>query len=132
MVYRTADFHLKTCETYARLRRTEEAISHLNEGMLYKSAWGTGPRTRANLTGVSVDDPRFVEPVEDLIVEERALELAYEGHRWFDLMRIARHREDPAYLADKVAAKFKEEAKREEVRQRLMDPENWYLPLKIK
>jgi hypothetical protein len=132
MVYRTADFHLKTCETYARLRYTDDAISHLNDGMLYKSAWGTGTRTRANLTGMSVDDPRFVEPVEDLIMEERALELAYEGHRWFDLIRIARHREDPAYLADRVAAKFGDEQKREAVRDRLMDPGNWYLPLIIK
>lgn len=132
MVYRTADFHLKTCETYARLRRTEDAIAHLNDGLLYNSAWGTGPRTRANLTGVSVDDPRFLEPVEDLVMQERALELAYEGHRWFDLMRIARHREDPAYLADKVAAKFTDQTKREEVRVRLMNPENWYLPLKLK
>jgi hypothetical protein len=73
-----------------------------------------------------------VEPIEDLIVEERALELAYEGHRWFDLMRIARHRENPAYLADKVAAKFSDEVKREEVRTRLMEMSNWYLPLKLR
>gem|GEM_PF-1602624 len=132
MVYRTADFHLKTCEAYARLRLTDDAIAHLNDGNLYKSAWGTGTRTRANLTGVSVEDSRFVDPVEDLIVEERALELAYEGHRWFDLMRIARHREDPAYLAEKVAAKFTDEMKREQVKNRLMDMENWYLPLKLK
>jgi hypothetical protein len=130
--YRTADFHLKTCETYARLRKTKDALAHLNEGNLYKSAWGTGTRTRANVTSVSVEDIRFVEPVEDLIVEERALELAYEGHRWFDLMRIARHREDPAYLADKVAAKFPDEQKREEVRMKLMDMNNWYLPLKLR
>ncbi len=132
IVYRTADYHLKTCETYARLRKTEDAISHLNDGLLYKSAWGTGTRTRANVKGMSVEDPRFVEPVEDLIMEERALELAFEGHRWFDLMRIARHREDPAYLADRVAAKFPDEKKKEEVRNRLMDPANWYLPLRIK
>ncbi len=132
IVYRTADFHLKTCETYARLRRTEDAISHLNDGLLYKSAWGTGTRTRANVKGVAVEDPRFVEPVEDLIMEERALELAFEGNRWFDLMRIARHREDPAYLADRVAAKFPDGPKREEVRNRLMDPANWYLPLQLK
>ena len=132
IAYRTADFHLKTCETYARLRRTEDALSHMNDGILYKSAWGTGPRTRANVRGTSVEDLRFVEPVEDLIVEERALELAYEGHRWFDLMRIARHRDDPEYLADKVAAKFSNEQKREEVKNRLMDMNNWYLPLKLK
>ncbi len=132
MVYRVADFHLKTCEAYARVKRTEDAISHLNDGLLYNSAWGTGPRTRANLTGVTVEDPRFVDPVEDLILEERAMELAYEGHRWFDLMRIARHREDPAYLADKVASKFSDEVKQAEVRERLMDPQNWYFPLILK
>lgn len=132
MVYRVADFHLKTCEAYARVRRTEDAISHLNDGILYNSAWGTGPRTRANLTGVSVEDPRILEPVEDLILEERAMELAYEGHRWFDLMRIARHRNDPAYLADRVAAQFSDEEKKAEVHERLMDPQNWYLPLKLK
>ena len=132
LIYRTADSHLKTCETYARLKRTSDALAHLNDGILYKSAWGTGPRTRANLKGVSVDDPRIVEPVEDLIVEERALELAYEGHRWFDLMRIARHRSDPAYLAEKIAAKFDDENKREEVKNRLMDMNNWYLPLKLR
>lgn len=132
MVYRTADSHLKTCEAYARLNKTQDALSHLNDGILYKSAWGTGPRTRANLKGVSVDDPRIIEPVENLIVEEMAMECAYEGHRWFDLMRIARHRNDPAYLADKIAAKFPDEQKREEVRTRLMDMNNWYLPLKLK
>lgn len=132
MVYRTADFHLKTCEAYARLRMTDDAIAHLNDGNLYKSAWGTGTRTRANLKAVGVEDSRIVDQVEDLIMEERALELAYEGHRWFDLMRVARHREDPEYLADKIASKFNDERKREEVKNRLMNMENWYLPLQLK
>jgi hypothetical protein len=131
-VYNTADFHLKTCEAYARNKKTEDAIAHLNDGLLYRSAWGTGTRTRANLTGLSVEDARFVNPVEDLIIEERALELAFEGHRWFDLMRIARHRDDPAYLAEKVAAKFSDPQKQAEVKNRLMDMNNWYLPLVLK
>jgi len=130
--YRTADFHLKTCEVYARSRKGSDAIAHMNEGILYASAWGTGTRVRANLKGLSVEDPRVVESVEDLIMEERAMELAFEGQRWFDLMRIAKHREDPAYLAEKVAAKFSDEQKREEVKNRLMDVNNWYLPLKLK
>jgi starch-binding outer membrane protein, SusD/RagB family len=130
--FRTADYHLKTCEVYARSRRGADAIAHMNEGILYASAWGTGTRIRANLTGMTVNDPRIIEDVEDLIMEERAMELAYEGQRWFDLMRIARHRNDPAYLAEKVAAKFSNEEKRTVVQSRLMDMNNWYLPLKLK
>jgi len=130
IVYRTADYHIKTCETYARLRKTQDALAHLNDGVLYDNTWATGTRTRANVTAATVDDIRFMEPIEDLIMEERALELAFEGHRWFDLMRIARHRDDPAYLAEKVAAKFSDEQKRTEVYNRLLDENNWYLPLK--
>jgi hypothetical protein len=130
-VYRTADFHLKTCESYARSKKGADAIAHMNEGLLYASAWGTGTRIRANLKGLSADDPRIVEDVEDLIMSERAMELAYEGHRWFDLMRIARHRDDPAYLAEKVASKFSDEQKQKEVKNYLMDMNNWYLPLSL-
>lgn len=66
--------------------------------------------------------------VENLILEERALELAAEGKRWFDLIRVAERRNDPAYLADKVAAKFEGTSMYNEVHGRLMDPANWYLP----
>jgi hypothetical protein len=62
----------------------------------------------------------------DKIIEERARELAFEGKRFFDLMRVAKRRDDPAYLADKVAEKFRG-PKREVIRQKLMNPENWYI-----
>lgn len=64
--------------------------------------------------------------VEDKIVEELSLELAYEGNRYQDLVRIARRRNDPAYLADKVSAKYK--TNKEFIRAKLMDTKNWYLP----
>ena len=66
--------------------------------------------------------------VEDRIIEEMALETGFEGHRWYDLMRIAKRRNDPAYLADRVAQKYPEST-REEIRERLMDPKNWYIPI---
>ncbi len=43
--------------------------------------------------------------VEDLIMVERSMELAFEGKRWFDLVRVAKRR-GPAYLADKISSKF--------------------------
>ena len=47
-----------------------------------------------------------IEYVEDRIIDEMAAETAFEGSRFFDLMRIARHRGRwPAYAAEKVAAR---------------------------
>ncbi len=66
--------------------------------------------------------------VEDQIMEERIREMAFEGERFYDLMRIARRRGDPAYLANKVAAKFESPLK-EEIRQRLINEDNWYIKL---
>ncbi|MDO9153263.1 MAG: RagB/SusD family nutrient uptake outer membrane protein [Paludibacter sp.] len=63
--------------------------------------------------------------VEDLIVNETALECAFEGNRFHDLMRIAIRRNDNAYLANKVAAKHSEN--KEAIRQKLLDRTNWYL-----
>ncbi len=66
--------------------------------------------------------------LEEQILDERARELAFEGHRFYDLMRVAKRREDPSFLADKVAAKFSG-AKADQIRDHLMNEENWYVPL---
>lgn len=63
--------------------------------------------------------------VEDKIIEELALETAFEGNRFHDLMRVAMRRNDPAFLADKVAAKHA--GNEQAIRTKLMDENNWYL-----
>lgn len=68
--------------------------------------------------------------VEDMIITEMALEGAFEGYRFNDLMRIALRRNDPAYLADPVSMRYGLQAPNTELRQKLMEPKNWYLPLK--
>ncbi len=60
------------------------------------------------------------------ILEERARELAFEGERFYDLIRIAKRRNDPAYLADKVSAKF-DGPDRQYIRSLLLDENNWYI-----
>jgi starch-binding outer membrane protein, SusD/RagB family len=66
-----------------------------------------------------------IEFVEDAIQKELALETAFEGNRFHDLMRIAIRRNDPAYLADLVAAKHT--GNKSVIREKLMNKDNWYL-----
>ena len=64
--------------------------------------------------------------VEDLIIDEMALEGAFEGYRFNDLMRVALRRGDPSYLAAPVACRNGES--NNALYSLLMDPKNWYLP----
>lgn len=65
------------------------------------------------------------EKVEDMIVDEEALEFALEGYRYYDLLRIALRRNDQTYLADKIAKRSGTE--NATIRTRLLDKSNWYL-----
>lgn len=69
-----------------------------------------------------------IEYVENLIVTELALETAFEGNRFHDLMRVALRRNNPSFLADKVAAKHSDN--KEAIRAKLQVEANWYLPTK--
>ena len=69
-----------------------------------------------------------VDRVEQMIVDEMALETAFEGHRYYDLMRFALRREEPAFLAEKIARRQGEEAGlNEELYQKLLNPSNWFI-----
>jgi hypothetical protein len=64
--------------------------------------------------------------LEDAIIDERARELAFEGERFYDLMRVAKRRNDPSFLAKKVSEKFPA-GQREQMYTYLMNPDNWYI-----
>ncbi|MGE5394334.1 MAG: RagB/SusD family nutrient uptake outer membrane protein [Candidatus Saccharibacteria bacterium] len=155
---RAADVHLLLAEALNRAGDSKTALILLNAGWKGEKAgtvpptytkWSNnlGIRGRAYLaskvvpdsisvtnggvtTKVALQGEERIQYIEDLIMDERALELAFEGKRWFDLVRIAERRNNPAYLADKVAAKFTDSDQKQAVRQRLLNKSNWYLPFK--
>lgn len=144
IISRAAGIHLLLAEALNRMgdeQSQEYALMLLNEGVNKENPkpptyarWSSnlGVRGRVYLSpreipeGLSPDSVTLL--IEDFIIAERAMELAYEGKRWFDLVRIAERRNEPEYLADKVAAKFEGTPKYDMIRNKLMNPENWYLP----
>lgn len=69
---------------------------------------------------------RLQELLEEKIIEEKARELAFEGERFYDLMRVAKRRNDPSFLAERVSRKYPS-GKREEIYNLLLNEENWYI-----
>lgn len=67
-----------------------------------------------------------ISMLEDMIIDEMALEGAFEGYRFYDLMRVALRRGDPSYLASPIARRNGEFDNA--IYTLLMDPKNWYLP----
>lgn len=144
IVSRAADIHLMLAEALNRLGDQNSqnfALMLLNDGVNRvnpKPAAYTRWASNLGIRGRVYLKPRIVPAeltgmaktlfIEDLIMAERAMELAFEGKRWSDLMRVAQRRNSPEYLADKVAAKFTGTPQYNTVRTRLMNPVNWYLP----
>lgn len=93
---------------------------------------GSGNANADSLYAIRLTNPSptrqdSIDYVENLIVNELALEGAFEGNRFYDLMRVALRRNDPAYLADPVSKR--NGSVDGALRSRLMDTQNWYLPL---
>jgi tetratricopeptide (TPR) repeat protein len=144
IISRAADIHLMLAEAYNRMGDEQSqtyALILLNQGINKENPkppafarWSRNLGIRGRVTLASHEPPESLTGedltrfIEDQIIAERALELAFEGKRWSDLVRVAERRGEPEFLADKVAAKFEGTPMYNEIRAKLMDPSNWYLP----
>lgn len=68
-----------------------------------------------------------VKAVEDLIMDEEALELAFEGYRYYDLLRVAlrREKEEPDYLSKHI--QNRRAGAGTDIQADLMNKQNWFL-----
>lgn len=141
IISRAADIHLLLAEALNRSGNSIQALALVNTGFKDLSPrpaefsfWRNNIGIRKRVALNAKPDPAIADPtalmlaVEDIILEERSMELAFEGKRWFDLVRIATRRNDPDYLASRVAAKFTDPGKAASIRSLLSNPANWYLP----
>ena len=69
---------------------------------------------------------------EDAILEERALEFAFEGKRWFDLLRMGR-RNDYANKDKLIEILVQDVPSTQKLVQKakLSNPLGWYMPIHI-
>jgi hypothetical protein len=117
IVYRLADLKLMKAEALSQLGRFSEALNLINE-----------IRLRADVTPLTLANSPTT--YEDAILQERALELAFEGKRWFDLMRMGR-RNDYARkntLIEVIVANVPSTQKRI-LATKLTNPLGWYMPI---
>ncbi len=71
-----------------------------------------------------------IEAVENMIVDEGALEFAFEGLRFYDLMRVALRRGDPSFLANRVYGRRGDDQRdvmRSLIPVDLNNSNNWFL-----
>ena len=117
IVYRLADILLMKAEALGQLEQFDEAIGLVNQ-----------VRKRVYLN--SVEPSRTKNDVEDFILEERSRELAFEGKRWFDLLRMGRRNnyERKADLIDRIV-QFVPAFQRPVFIAKLSDPYGWYFPI---
>jgi len=72
-----------------------------------------------------------INAMEDILCDEYALEFAFEGNRYFDLMRFARHKNEAAlYDANFGSRWFARKLQYKQPVVNLEDRNNWYLPFK--
>jgi hypothetical protein len=76
---RLADILLLKAEALVEQNKLAEAAAIVNT-----------IRTRAKLANLTTDIASSKEKLADAVLNERRLELAFEGHRWFDLVRTGK------------------------------------------
>jgi starch-binding outer membrane protein, SusD/RagB family len=117
IVYRLADVLLMKAEALSQLNQFNEALMVLNT---IRDRADVGPLALGNSASA----------FEDAIMDERALELAFEGKRWFDLLRMGRRNNfaRKEKLIEIIVRNVPSTQKRI-LAVKLTNPLGWYMPI---
>ncbi|MBR0202526.1 MAG: RagB/SusD family nutrient uptake outer membrane protein [Bacteroidaceae bacterium] len=130
--YVTNGVHWRGCGgiSYDDSRTTFNYVNQINK--MLTTYEGDAAMTKEAIYD-EANEAKVINAIEDLICDEMALETAIEGNRFFDLMRMARHRGDNDFLARRVASRKSSFATPDAaLRTRLQTESNWYLPKPVR
>jgi starch-binding outer membrane protein, SusD/RagB family len=120
-VYRYSDVLLMKAEALAELNRGEEALAIVEDIRTERNA--------ISLTSQNAD-PNNKYDVIDYILAERAREFAFEGKRWFDVLRNAkRNNYERLDILLNMALTNAPADQQQSIIAKLRDPNSHYLPI---
>jgi len=148
ILQRAGGLHLLLAEALNRGGRTDDAMMFLNSGLkserssdrpsdFSKFSKNLGVRGRVSLAPrvfpsdsvMAADGIDKVELVEDWILQEQAMECAFEGHRMSDIIRVAQRRDNPGeFIGELISRKYTDPGDIQAVKTYYSVEENWYLP----
>ena len=126
LLYRTGPFFLKTIEILNNMGLSLQALAYLNGNdaigveSTRSRVWCMPFKLDANGEAPTIQVNRF-------ILEELALEGAYEGIRWFDLVRFAERSGYQSWVGEYVSKKYPAD-QQQAIKSRLSNPAYWYFP----
>ena len=103
--FRSAEFYLTAAEAAARLGNLDEAIGYMTTLIQKRYLAAVQTNTINSMKSMKQDE------LIDFILENRRVELCYEGHRWFDLRRttqpsIVRQYDDKTYTLEEGDSRY--------------------------
>ncbi|MCP4309699.1 MAG: RagB/SusD family nutrient uptake outer membrane protein [Bacteroidetes bacterium] len=117
IVYRMSDLVLMKAEALSQIGRYDEALALVND---------LRQKRQVGIVSTGYNASAF----EDLIMEERMIELAYEGKRWFDMLRMGR-RNNYQRKTDFINLVIENVPSTQKLvlASKLINPLGWYLPI---